>query len=186
MTPEEQEAFNLHVRDGYKSPGEKSNLSHLMGKRKINLGCGGAPEPVWNGWLNVDINQRSPAGVIYDMRAGWPFAPQSFDTALAYQLFHVFSFGEEMFHVLAGIWDILKPGGFLVSAVPMGASGFPLQKSIWGERTPHMLVKSAYFQSEVSTTCWDQGLPIKDWVLVGVEKPDLLWFVLQRPVHALQ
>jgi hypothetical protein len=42
-------------------------------------------------------------------------------------------------------------------------------------------VRSVYTESGLVTTCWDQGLPIKNWILKGVEKPDLIWFVLQKP-----
>lgn len=172
----------LWLRDGYKTPGEKSNISQYMGKKKINLGCGAAPEPVWNGWTNVDINRRSCAGVIFDMRKEWPFKPNSFDTAFSFYTLNVFFPGEELFHVLANVWDILRPGSFFVNAVQSGSTGSPMQKSIWGERTPYLLCESVYTTSEMTTTGWDQALPVKPWNLIGVEQPDLIWFVLQKPV----
>jgi SAM-dependent methyltransferase len=180
VTPEEQDAFDQHVRDGFKTPGEKSNLAHFMGKRKINLGCGAAPEPVWNGWLNVDMHRKTCAGLVFDMREPWPIKDEVFDTALAYLTLHMFFPGEELFHVMAEAWRILKPGGYFIGFVPMGHVSNPMHKSIWNERTPHLLVRSVYKESELATTGWDQGLPIKDWSLIGIDTTSLLLFVLRR------
>jgi len=166
--------------DEFNTPGEKSHLSHLMGKRKLNLGCGCAPEPVWNGWLNIDINRRVCAGLVYDMRKPWPLRDASFNTIFSYLSLHMFFPGEEIFHVLAEAWRVLKSGGFFVAAVPEGFTGEPTQKSFWLESTPWQLCSSAYTLPELNTTGWDQGLPAKPWILTGIEKPDLLWFVLGK------
>jgi len=167
--------------DGYKSIGERSNLAYYMGKRKLNIGCGPAPEPRWNGWINVDINPRSWANVICDLRDDWPFRDQVFDTAFAYLTFQMFSHGEEIFHVIAEAWRVLRIGGYLVSAVPMGFVGNPMQKSFWNTATPGMMVKDSYWKSEMSTTCWDQCLPVKPWEIKAVDVKDgLLWFAFRR------
>ena len=178
MTPEE---WLIHDRDGFKSPGERSGLAPYMGKRKLNLGCGCAPEPVWRGWTNADINENSCAGVVFDAREPWPLKAGSYDTIFAYLFFHTLFAGEELFTVLSEAWRLLRPGGFLVAVVPDGHHGSPMQKSIWTERTPHMLCESVYKTPELATTGFDQGLPVKPWQLIGVEKPNLIWFVLRRP-----
>ena len=182
MTEEERCKW---LSDAFKSVGEKSNLAHFMGssRKKINLGCGAAPEPVWNNWVNVDINKRSAAGIVFDMREPWPIKPETFDTAFACMLFQCFWAGEEIVHVFSEIWEILKPGGWLVGVVPEMTAGNPLQKSLWSVATPSMMCKSSYFQSELSTTAWDQGLPFRDWKCLSVQQQDShIWFVLQKSI----
>jgi hypothetical protein len=173
--------FILWQRDGFKSPGERSNIAHLMGERKLNLGCGPAPEPAWNGWVNVDLHRHTAANLIFDMRDPWPIRDASFNTIFSTMVLHCFSPGDEIFHVLAESWRVLKPCGYFIATIPEGHAGNPMHKSVWSERTPHLLVRSVYTESGLVTTCWDQGLPIKNWILKGVEKPDLIWFVLQKP-----
>lgn len=182
LTREEWDKWILHVRDGFKSPGEKSNLAAFRGKRNLNLGCGCQPEPVWKGWVNADIGPNSHADVRFDMRRQWPFVDECFDMALGYRVFQMFEPGEEIFHVFAEAWRVLKPGGYLVGCVPLGHLGGPFQKMIWGENTPLLMTRKVYYESELVTTGWDQGMPVKDWEFVGHANDDLLLFVLRRPL----
>jgi hypothetical protein len=95
---------------------------------------------------------------------------------------HCLSPGEELFHVLSEAWRVLKLGRYFVAAVSEGFTGQPVQKSFWTQNTPPLLVSAAYKTPELFSTGWSQGLPIKDWDLVGIEKPDLLWFVLRKSI----
>lgn len=171
----------LRERDGFKSVGERSNLEHFRGDRKLNLGCGVAREPSWKGWVNVDINHRVSPDVVFDARLRWPIKDEAFHTILCYQTLQFFAPGEELFHVFSESYRVLKPGCFFIGAVQEGHNGSPMQKSIWSERTPHLLCKSVYYTNELITTGWEADMPVRDWILLGVEKPDLIWFVLRRP-----
>lgn len=158
--------------DAFKTPGEKSNLVHLMGPRKLNLGCGVAPEPIWNGWDNTDFNPRSSANFLFDMREeNWPIKPESYNTIMAHLVLHLFN-GRELFQIIANIWESLKSEGHLIGEVPYGMTGNPLHLRYWDETTPIHLTKGAYFKSELPTTLCDQMMPLREWEVpfVGLRK----------------
>lgn len=149
--------------DGFKTYGERSGVAQYMGEKKLNLGCGSCPEPVWNGWDNADINPRTAATLIFDMRdIEWPIEWQTYDTVLANMVLQHFS-GKCLFRVMKNINEALKPGGYLVAEVPYGMTGSPLQESFWNEATPMYFCKHIYFDHEMSTTCEDQLMPLADW-----------------------
>lgn len=176
-----QEEYEKILRDGYKTHGERSDISQYVGSRKLNLGCGTQLEPVWNGWLNADINRNSAAQVIFDARKPWPFQNRTFDTIQSIYVLHHFC-GEELFKVVYNIGLALSFRGHLIGTVPRGCTGHPMQTSFWTESTPRMFDRRIYRStSNFYTSGWDQGLPMHLWDTVKLEYNDSeIRFVMRK------
>jgi len=97
-------------------------------KRKLQLGCGNAPLPVVEGWVNHDLFKHSSyVDVAFDLRVSpWPISEiESFSEILALDVF-------EHIPVECGIpffdecWRLLEPNGTLFLRVPEFGSCYHL------------------------------------------------------------
>jgi SAM-dependent methyltransferase len=162
-----------------KTPGERSDIAHLMGERKLNLGCGLEREPSWNGWVNADINHKVAPDEHFDATGSWPFPDEDFDSIYAFCMLHCIPFGAPIFCLFTEAWRVLRPGGWFVGVVPEGPRGNPMALSIWMQNTPTLLCKASYSGPLAG---WEQDYPIMDWSLGGVQPMDggVFRFALQK------
>lgn len=80
---------------------------------KLNLGCSTRPLP---GYTNVDARSECKPDVVANVR-DLPFDDESFELVRASHVLEHFP-PHEMPNVLREWWRVLKPGGYLVIAVP--------------------------------------------------------------------
>ena len=82
--------------------------------RKLQIGCGKNP---LEGWLNADLNPRSPAVIYLNATAPFPFSDASFDFIFTeHMIEHIpFAAGQQM---LRECRRILKPGGKIRVSTP--------------------------------------------------------------------
>lgn len=92
------------------------NMKYLQFYPKLNLGSGGLPMPVAEGWVNYDLNPDAPdavpADVFEELPAGLPAAHISAYHVLEHASYHVAS------HALHRWIDKLAPGGTIDICVP--------------------------------------------------------------------
>jgi predicted SAM-dependent methyltransferase len=87
-------------------------LGRAQGPLRLCLGSGAAPI---DGWTNIDI--RSPADVLLDLRYGIPLDRESVDFIYSERLIEHFSL-EDGLRLMAECFRILKPEGVLRFATP--------------------------------------------------------------------
>jgi SAM-dependent methyltransferase len=149
----------------------------FIGPEKLNIGCGASPEP---GWVNMDFNPQLPDVIKWDLRIRpWPFPRACFDTVLATHVLEHFR-GDELFHVMAEIGEVLKVGGHLIGAVPYAthssAYANPFHKQLWDISTPPQFSKRLYEEEGTAGTGAHQFMPLVDWVQVYLTlTPDKRW-----------
>jgi hypothetical protein len=170
------------VKDELESIGQKAELAPYRGKRMLNLGCGAALEPVWAGWDNADINLRTGANLVFDMRSShWPIRANTYDIN---NVLHQFT-GWDLFRVMWEIGAVLKLGGHLIGIVPYGWTGSPFQQQYWNEFTPARLIRSTYFGPNAPLVCEDQLVPLHNWEIREVKLygggPGSMRFIMRLP-----
>lgn len=153
----------------------------FIGEKRLNIGCGGNPEP---GWVNVDFNPCNGSVLSVDLRERpWPFERASFDTVMASHFLEHFR-DEPLFDIVAEVGEVLKVGGFFIGVVPYAthsqAYANPFHRSLWDESTPPQFSKRLYELENTAGTGAHQFMPLVDWTVVYTGlTPDVRW--LNRP-----
>lgn len=90
---------------------------YLAGPMRLNLGSARNHEP---GFLSLDLSPNVGADVVWDLdQTPLPFEADTFDCILGA---HVFEHVRAFVPLVTDLHRILKPGGFLISVTPHGAS----------------------------------------------------------------
>jgi predicted SAM-dependent methyltransferase len=97
---------------------------------RLNLGC---CDVAVAGFIGVDIATGPKVDHVADLRADWPWADNSVDEVLAYD---VFEHLRDKRHTMNELWRVLKPGGIARIQVPHATDGDgghcdPTHESYW-------------------------------------------------------
>lgn len=95
----------------------------IIGKRKLNFGCGRAIMPREEGWVNLDIAPLEGVDVVHDVLTfPYPFEGETFDFILASHILEhvppIVDGKDGLVQVVEELHRILKPGGSLEIRVP--------------------------------------------------------------------
>lgn len=147
------------------------------GAARLNLGCAQNHE---NGFTNLDLDPRVRPDVQHDLEVTpLPFAENTFDCILGS---HVFEHVRNFLPLVADLYRILKPGGYLIAVTPHCGSDdawdSPHHVRAFSENTWHYVCASLYEQRAVEHAGLGayQGFDYRPWKVayVGlVPYPDL-------------
>lgn len=145
----------------------------LFGKKNLNVGCGlnqtkSTPDQEW---INLDMNPDVKPDVLHALGSEpLPFAGELFDCVFASHVFEHLD-GPTFVLVIADIYRILKPGGYLIGITPHGSNDSawenPHHLQLFTENTWFYVTKDAYGEKQRGTVGYgaSQGADIKDWTI---------------------
>jgi SAM-dependent methyltransferase len=144
---------------------------------RLNLGAANNHEP---GFLNLDLDARTNPDVLHDLELPpLPFPEATFDCILGS---HVFEHITNFLPLVADLYRILKPGGFLIAVTPHCGSDdawdSPHHVRAFSENTWHYVCQALYERTTLEHAGFGayQGATYRPWrvVQVGlVPYPDL-------------
>lgn len=132
--------MSAHVRDAFGA--------YVLGPDRLNLGC--AKNPL-DGFLNLDLDARVAPDVRHNLEElPLPFADASFDCILGS---HVFEHIRNFLPLVAELYRILKPGGYLMAVTPYISSDdawdSPHHVRAFSENTWHYVCQDLYERTSI-------------------------------------
>lgn len=140
---------------------------YVGGPDRLNLGC--ARNPL-HGFTNLDLDPRVAPDVRHDLeQTPLPFPDAAFDCILGS---HVFEHVHRFLPLVADLYRILKPGGYLIAVTPHCGSDdawdSPHHVRAFSERTWHYVSTELYDRPGHAGAGAYQGAQYGAWQIVEV------------------
>lgn len=140
---------------------------YVGGPDRLNLGC--ARNPL-DGFTNLDLDPRVAPDVCHDLeQTPLPFSDAAFDCVLGS---HVFEHVHRFLPLVADLYRILKPGGYLIAVTPHCGSDdawdSPHHVRAFSERTWHYVSAELYDRPGHAGSGAYQGAQYGAWRIVEV------------------